>query len=61
MAATPRNRWFALLAAFAAALGGMALMVFSDDRTLRNVGVGVFIVGALVYVATRISMMRRGR
>ncbi len=59
MAAKSLSRWIALLAAFAALLGGMALAFLTEDPTLRHVGVGIFTVGGVVYVAARIAMIRK--
>jgi hypothetical protein len=59
MASNSKIRWVALLCAFAALLGGMALAFMAEDPMLRKVGVGVFIVGGIVYVAARIAMIRK--
>ena len=59
MAGTSTQRWIALLAAFAALVGGMALAFMGESPTLRSVGVGIFVVGGIVYVAARIAMIRK--
>ncbi len=54
-------RWISLGAAFAALVGGMALFYLSEDRTPRNVGVALFVLGAVGYVAARIAMFQKER
>jgi len=59
MAGKSTRRWIVLLAAFAALVGGMLLAGLAESPTLRSTGVGIFVVGGVVYVAARIAMIRK--
>ena len=61
MPSTSTARWIALLVAFAAVVSGISIAYAATDPTLRSVGVGVFIVGAVGYFAARIHMILKGR
>jgi len=60
MASKSTTRWLALVAAFAASLGGMALAYLAESPELRKVGFGIFVAGVIAYVAARIAMIRKG-
>jgi hypothetical protein len=61
MAGKSTYRWIALLAAFLALIAGMALTFMGETPTLRSLGMGIFVVGGVVYVAARIAMIRKDR
>lgn len=53
-------RW-TMVGAIALVLPATAIVVAAKDETLHKLGVGIFVLGGVVYIVARIGMIREDR